>query len=103
MTWAFWLYTAIAAPWVVCTLLYGLRSPWYRSAVGWSTFVSWASLAAALSLTALFLAVRLPHAVALVVSLVVLGAIGAAGCAQLVNLVRAQRRDRDRPVPVEAP
>lgn len=103
MTWVFWLYAVIAAPWVVCAVLYGLRSPWYRSAVGWSTFVSWASVAAALSLTALFLAVPLSRTVEIVVSVVVLGAIGVAGYVQLVNLVRAQRRDRDHPLPVETP
>lgn len=91
MTWSFWLYLGIAAPWFLCTVLYGLRSPWWESWTGRGQFATYVSLTAALGLTVLFRGVRFPHVVVLAVAVTVLSAVGVAGIAQLVNIIRLQR------------
>ena len=70
MSWIFWLYAMGAVGWSLWSLAYGVLSPWYRSAQGWTLFVSWTALALTLDLAALFRLVDFPHpaAVALVCS-----------------------------------
>lgn len=97
MTWAFWLYASIAVPWLACAAFYGLRTPWWRSAIGRSLFGSWTALALVLMLAAAFRAIRLPHPIVLGLAVCVLGAVGVAGVVQLVTVIYLQRRGRPAP------
>lgn len=93
MSWPFWLYASIAVPWTLCAVVYGVRSPWWRSPIGRSLFGSWTSLALVLILAALIRVVRLPHPAVLTLAVAVLVAVGVAGVVQLLTVVHLQRRD----------
>ena len=96
--WEFWLYLAAWAPYTAFVLLYGFRSPWYRSALGRS-----------LLLSKTVIAVLLTHVLLLVifgdypgrgaVRAFMVGAVIVAGWYQLTTLVRLQRQARRCPAP----
>jgi len=95
--WAiFWLYAVGAVLWTGLLLLYGLRSPWWRSTTGRVMVLTFASLSAVLVLAAVFRFVHPPLWLAVPLALAVLGAVDLAGLVQLINVWRLQRRDHDR-------
>ena len=98
MTLGFWLYAVGAVFWAGCAVAYGVRSPWWRSAIGRSMFGSWAALALTLILAAVFRVAPIPHPVVVVLAVIVLSAVDAAGLVQLLTVMHLQRRD---PPPAE--
>lgn len=90
----FWLYAVGAVFWAACALTYGLRSAWFRSAIGRSLVGSWTAFAAVLILATVFRIVPLPHPVIVALAVVVLSAVDVAGLVQLVTVLHLQRRDR---------
>src|SRR5690348_16663890 len=90
----FGLYAAGGVFWACCALLYGLRSPWWRSATGKVMLMTFSSLAAVLLMATAFRIARPPLWLAIPLACAVLGAVVLAGLVQLINLVRLQRRDR---------
>lgn len=103
MTLGFWLYAVGAVFWTGCAVAYGARSPWWRSPIGRSLFGSWTALACVLILAAVFRLVPLPHAVLLVLAVIVLSAVDVAGLVQLATVLHLQRRDRPTPLSEEIP
>lgn len=97
MTWIFWLYAAGAFFWAACAVVYGVRSPWWRSPQGRTMFGSWTALALVLTLAALFRVMQLPHRLAVDLAAGVLSAVVAAGVVQLGTVVWLQRRRADEP------
>ena len=94
--WAiFWLYAVGAVLWTGLLLLYGLRSPWWRSTTGRVMVLTFASLSAVLVLAAVFRFVHPPLwlAVPLALAAATLAAVCVAGCVQLATILRLQRRD----------
>lgn len=97
MTLNFWLYAAGAVFWAGCAVAYGVRSPWWRSAIGRSMFGSWVSMACVLILAAIFRVAPIPHPVVVVLAVIVLSAVDAAGLVQLVTVLHLQLRRDDLP------
>lgn len=94
MTWTFWLYAAGALFWSACALTYGVRSPWWSSAIGRSLFGSWTALALVLILAAVFRLTDLPHPLDVDLAAGVLSAVVFAGAVQLGTVLHLQRCDR---------
>jgi hypothetical protein len=96
MRWTFWLYASTALPWAGALLAYGLRSPWWRSWTGRAMFWTFGSLTAVLTLASVLRFLPLPYWLAITLVAATLAGVQVAGWAQLINVLRLQRRDRDR-------
>lgn len=94
MTWIFWLYAMGAGAFTACALVYGLRSPWYRSAMGRALEALFASCAAVLILAVLVHVVNMPRQVAIGLSISVMTAVDVTALVLLVTVLRVQRNRR---------
>jgi hypothetical protein len=99
VSWIFWLYVIGGAAFSACALVYGLRSPWYRSPMGIALEASWTSLAAVLILAVLLHLFPLRRDVAVGLSITVMTAVDVTALVLLVTVLRLQRRGRDEPTP----
>ena len=88
---AFWLYVALALPFVLCLLFYGLRSPWRRSPVGRALFTLLASLVSVLVFVVVRLSGLITEPVTNVLRVVLLSGVMVAGWVLLANILRLQR------------
>jgi RsiW-degrading membrane proteinase PrsW (M82 family) len=88
------IYLLTLAPFLACLLLYGLRSPWHRSAVGRSMITLYATIVTVLAWVAFASAAEVPEELRMLIRVPLLGAVSAAGWVQLVMIVRLQRRRR---------
>jgi hypothetical protein len=92
--WVFWLYLATWLPYLCCTVLYGLRSPWRSSRVGMAMFALYASITAVLTVALVIRLLDLSMLAREVWLLVTLGVVALVGFAQLALILRHQRQDR---------
>lgn len=94
--WIFWLYLSLWLPYAAFVVLYGLRSPWWKSAIGRGLMGMAASIVAVLTNVLLALAIE-PYPWRRPVAIVLIAGAGMVGWYMLGNLVRLQRQERHPP------
>jgi hypothetical protein len=90
--WTPYMYGAVALPFLLCVLVYGLRSPWRRSRIGWAMMSLYASLLTVLVYVMVATIVTVPDDVRIVLRVLLLGGVMVAGWVQLAMIVHEQRR-----------
>lgn len=89
----FWIYAATWLPFVLCTLAYGLRSPWWRAPIGRALFTLLTSMTVVLTFAVAVQIGAVPDGVIDVLRWSLAG-VAVAGWVLLVQILRIQREAR---------